>query len=533
MPRAAELWREALAGVDPAGDPVRAGLLHERLGRALWLTLDDAALDAYREAVRLVPAEPPSAARATVLAGYAQILLLLVGHIAEARQVAEEALDNARQVGARREEGRALSHLGSTVVAEDVEEGLAQLRTAQRIAVEQGDVEGLGWASFQLASNSAEAGRLDEALAADLEGAEASRRLGSTWQFHLTGGAAWVEYLLGRWEDAERHFDAALDRITQGPGAVHLRFDRAEFEVARGDAATARRWLGQAEAMAATAGRAQFDAQWAHKLAGVRARLALWEGRDDEAWTAVGEGLAALHRGGEENAAPGLFALGLAAAAGRAERALARRDAAGAEAARRDGDQLLARLEAIGGPPDRRLETAAVLGQCRAEQTRLHGRPDPAAWAAAAAGWEALGMPYPAACARWREAEALLAARAPRAQVEQALGAAHAVAARLGAGFLLGELERLARRGRVQLEAPPEPTPEVEAPSAARSLGLTRREEEVLALVAAGRTNRQIAETLFITEKTASLHVSHILAKLGVAGRVEAAAVAHRLGLAG
>jgi DNA-binding NarL/FixJ family response regulator len=173
-----------------------------------------------------------------------------------------------------------------------------------------------------------------------------------------------------------------------------------------------------------------------------------------------------------------------------------------------------------------------VLGQCRAEQARLHGRPDPAAWAAAAAGWEALAMPYPGACARWREAEALLAARAPRAQVERALGTAQAVAARLGSGFLLGELERLARRGRVRLEAPPEPTPEVEAPSAARSLGLTPREEEVLALVAAGRTNRQIAEALFITEKTASLHVSHILAKLGVAGRVEAAAVAHRLGLA-
>jgi DNA-binding NarL/FixJ family response regulator len=73
-------------------------------------------------------------------------------------------------------------------------------------------------------------------------------------------------------------------------------------------------------------------------------------------------------------------------------------------------------------------------------------------------------------------------------------------------------------------------TPEA-SPSPAASLGLTRREAEVLALVAEGRTNRQIAQALFITEKTASLHVSHILAKLGVAGRGEAAAVAHRLGL--
>ena len=86
----------------------------------------------------------------------------------------------------------------------------------------------------------------------------------------------------------------------------------------------------------------------------------------------------------------------------------------------------------------------------------------------------------------------------------------------------------------MRLEPPAEPAPaaDAEAPSVARSLGLTRREAEVLTLVAAGRTNRQVAKALFISEKTASIHVSHILAKLGVAGRVEAAAVAHRMGLA-
>jgi DNA-binding CsgD family transcriptional regulator len=68
-------------------------------------------------------------------------------------------------------------------------------------------------------------------------------------------------------------------------------------------------------------------------------------------------------------------------------------------------------------------------------------------------------------------------------------------------------------------------------PTPAAQLGLTRREVEVLALVAVGRSNRQIAQALFISPKTAGVHVSNILAKLGVAGRVEAAAVAHRLGL--
>jgi DNA-binding CsgD family transcriptional regulator len=238
-----------------------------------------------------------------------------------------------------------------------------------------------------------------------------------------------------------------------------------------------------------------------------------------------------MARAGQETGWPVLFAVGLAAAAGRAERASARRVTTEAEAARRDGDALLARLEATGWPPNRGPETAAVLLQCRAEQARLHGRPGPAAWEEAAARWEALGQPYPAARARFRQAEAMLATRAPRARVEEALWAAHTVAVRLGAAPLQRELELLAQRGRVRLEAPVEPVGQTEEPSAASRLGLTRREAEVLALVAAGRINRQIGQTLFITPKTASLHVSRILTKLGVTGRVEAAAIAHRLGL--
>ncbi|MFL6127925.1 MAG: LuxR C-terminal-related transcriptional regulator, partial [Mycobacteriales bacterium] len=72
--------------------------------------------------------------------------------------------------------------------------------------------------------------------------------------------------------------------------------------------------------------------------------------------------------------------------------------------------------------------------------------------------------------------------------------------------------------------APPAPTP-------LDRLGLTAREQEVLALVALGRTNREIAETLFISPKTATVHVSNILGKLGVRSRVEAATIAHRLGM--
>ena len=93
------------------------------------------------------------------------------------------------------------------------------------------------------------------------------------------------------------------------------------------------------------------------------------------------------------------------------------------------------------------------------------------------------------------------------------------------------EVELLAQRGRLHLHESVDTAATPAASSPAASLGLTKREAEVLALVAEGRTNRQIGQALFITPKTASVHVSRILAKLGVAGRGEAAAIAHRLGL--
>jgi DNA-binding CsgD family transcriptional regulator len=104
----------------------------------------------------------------------------------------------------------------------------------------------------------------------------------------------------------------------------------------------------------------------------------------------------------------------------------------------------------------------------------------------------------------------------------------------MGAEPLVGEIEALSRRARLPLEVAADgngaAAPDDDDSPAAR-LGLTPREHEVLLLVAEGRTNREIGATLFMSEKTASVHVSRIIAKLGVSGRVEAAAVAHRLGL--
>jgi DNA-binding CsgD family transcriptional regulator len=192
----------------------------------------------------------------------------------------------------------------------------------------------------------------------------------------------------------------------------------------------------------------------------------------------------------------------------------------------------LDRLATTRAPQTRYPPVAAQLQTAQAERSRLEGRSDPERWRAAAAAWERLEHPYDAAYARFRQAEALLAERGSRLQAQQVLRSAYRTAVTLRAGPLRREVELLAQRGRLDLQEQTNATAALRAPpSPAASLGLTQRETEVLALVAEGRTNRQIGQALFITEKTASLHVSHILAKLGVAGRGEAAAIAHRLGL--
>jgi DNA-binding NarL/FixJ family response regulator len=133
----------------------------------------------------------------------------------------------------------------------------------------------------------------------------------------------------------------------------------------------------------------------------------------------------------------------------------------------------------------------------------------------------------------FRAAEALAISGAPRARVAERLRAAHSVAASLGLVLFGEQVEALARRSQVGLETVGEAGRPADASQGlAAQLGLTERELEVTRLLAEGRTNRQIGEELFITPKTASVHVSRILTKLGVANRAEAAAAAHRLGLA-
>jgi DNA-binding NarL/FixJ family response regulator len=96
---------------------------------------------------------------------------------------------------------------------------------------------------------------------------------------------------------------------------------------------------------------------------------------------------------------------------------------------------------------------------------------------------------------------------------------------------LAREITILAGHARIDLSEGGAAEPLDVAMDPARGLGLTSREAEVIRLLAAGYSNQQIADALFLTRKTASVHVSNILGKLGVENRVQAAAIAHRLGL--
>jgi DNA-binding CsgD family transcriptional regulator len=150
------------------------------------------------------------------------------------------------------------------------------------------------------------------------------------------------------------------------------------------------------------------------------------------------------------------------------------------------------------------------------------------AWDEVAQAWEALGEPYPLALALLRSAEAALAA-GDRDGATNKLRRSAALARSLGATPLSDDIALLARRARISPD--PDASNETKPESEPQRLGLTAREFEVLRLVAAGRSNREIAAELFISAKTASVHVSNILGKLSVATRGEAAAAAHRLRL--
>jgi DNA-binding CsgD family transcriptional regulator len=522
--RAAELIRQALALVDAVRQPQRAGLLHEQLARCLRKLGDPAALDAQQQAVRLV-APGPSVERAQVLGSLAQ-QLVLVDRFAEARGLAEEAVAIAQQVGAHAEEANARTALGSALgYLGESDAGLAELAAGRRLATQAGDAILTLRTVVHYSDGLVPTGHLDQAAAVAIDGLNEARRLGLT-RFYgplLAGNATEALVALGRWDQAEQLSRQALETGPSGPAYVALPLARAALELGLGD-------LDAAQARLQAVRRLLPDpipqSQRAGPLFCGLVELALWRGHLDQARQLVAQAVPQV-AANPRYAAP-IYALGLRVEAALAELARARHPG---QPAPDDGTTaaLLRRFAQATTATPGLPELAAWHALGLAERTRRDGPSDPAAWAAAAAAWERLGQPYRGAYAGFRQAEALLAA-SDRDSAAVVLGRAAALTGRLGARPLEGEVQALARRARLDL-APPTAVAAADAPTPAEQLGLTPREAEVLALVAAGHSNRQIAQALFISPNTVGVHVSNILAKLGVAGRVQAAALAHPRGL--
>ena len=537
---AVELARDVLAAIDEKAEPVRAGVMRSKLARYLWSTgQTQASVAEYRAAVALVPADPPSVERASVLGGLAATLPA-AGRYRESREITEDALATLRAAGSHEGEPRLLNLLGMDLVGlGDIDAGLDHLRVAVRIARETGAVESQIGAQHNLAFFLSQTDRLDEGLRVAMDGLATAGRVGLERRYGAGLRATAGDILLrsGRWDEADRMTAEGLDGGEDTSGAIYLQATRVMILTARGDMEAARAELAQAEALAT----ADIDPDVHAYLLQASAEAALREGRPADALHAVDEALAEFAGSDETLLVVPLLVVGMAAAADLADNGRAFRDPPAVAAAQSAGQGLVdqARTLAAGSPigATPTPSVAAAVATVEAEQSRLDGHSDPAAWLRAADAWRAVPMPYPAAQACARAAEAVLLARGPREEAARLLREAHAAASALGAVPLRTAIEAIATRSRILLDAPvsaaaaeiEEPAAAPAAPDPAKILGLSAREWEVLELVSAGRSNAEIAETLFISPKTASVHVTHILDKLGVNNRVEAATIAVRV----
>jgi DNA-binding CsgD family transcriptional regulator len=516
--RAAELVGRAIDLVDDGAEPVRSGLLHERLGSYLLPIGDSlAALDACRRAAGLVPAAPASAERARVLTSLGNALMLSWRH-AESLPVCEEALATAAAIGDPRPALRAqnilgidLCHLGRP------DDALRRLLSARSDAFDHGTPRDIAHNHAVLCDVLLVTGRPEEAARFAAEGMACAQQSGVERSFGALLAAYAAEALLetGDWDRA----DALLAEAHRSGTAFWAHYPRllhAQLATARGDVAAARDHL-------AIGAHGERQPTSAARYARVVAELALWDARPDDAVAAVEAGLAGSRAGRSPSQRVRLAILGL--------RALADRRPPGPSREVRSDDAFrLLRLarRAAAAAASLTGEAAGWRALADAEFARLEHPSDPDPWRAAVAAWDALARPYPAAYCRWRLAEALLGRPGDAGAAVRTARDAYRVAGRLGAQPLRVELERLAQRSRLDLDGLPAPDRRADR---AGALGLTDREGQVLLLLTRGYTNRQIADELAISVKTASVHVSHILRKLGVTRRLDAAAIGQRTGV--
>ncbi|MGW1284122.1 helix-turn-helix transcriptional regulator [Streptomyces sp. NPDC002586] len=520
--RALKITKRALRLLEDDPDPLRAAWFWVQRSR---LVQAQARGDGWQElgtAQALVRGLPPSEVHAEVLA-LAAGWSMLHRPGPEAFAAAERAVEYARMVGARDIELHARLTLGGLMVdAGDFDGGLAEMRQVLTDTLAEGVHDVAGRAYVNLPSELQSVGRDREAVALLREGIAFAGTYGQldseAWMWsNLSDGL----YSLGQWQEAVEAA-AHATRVghsakPRGAGALKL----AHLALARGDLAEAGRHLAAARAHYGTHDPMP---QQSLPLARVTIGVAAAEGR-------IADARAELLQVLEAGFPPGTHRYGwpvlLAAATAEA-------DARALPDAEPGREEILDRLLETA----RQLTTRAPLWQAyerwtRAELLRAQERDNADTWTPVVTAFECLDRPYDLARVRHRLAGALLAEADggddERDRALELLRLAAAVAAHLGARPLADAVARLAQRARLTLTRASRDSLAPVDPAAA--LGLTSRERDVLRLVSAGRSNRRIAEELFISPKTASVHVSNILSKLGVSGRGEAAALAHRLGL--
>jgi DNA-binding CsgD family transcriptional regulator/tetratricopeptide (TPR) repeat protein len=544
-PRSVTLINEALRELDPTVDPARYAGLLARQARTVWqLNRGEEALEIAERALAMLPDDDPGAERPLLLAFLARMLYLR-GRFRQAVTDGQAALEVAVAAGDRVAETELLNTLGMAYVSlGDVERGIRSLTRAIDLARAIDDIDSLGVAYSNLASKLNDTGQTEEALRVAQEGL-------SVTPTHHVRSNAWLELTVaemafdaGEWRTAQEALSPSPTRAA-GLLFIYRKLMGAQVALGIGDED------GAADCLDATQDlvEATNQPQWIGLYGALRADL-LARRRDlAGAQSAVQHTLDRLEVCTDDvSGIAWVSCVGLGVEADRAQRARDlretgdRRDALAR--ARLHADRLAATAQ-DGGPVEH-----ARLIQGKAELARARGRGGAREWGRAAAAWDEIKRPYSAAIARWREAEALAAAD-DRAGAAQAAGMSLVAAEALGSEWLAREVRTLAERARLGLPDTAAAAGAAgsgavgsgatngdgagragEAKAAEDPFGLTPRERQVLALVAEGATNRQIGAALYMAEKTASVHVSRILAKLGVQGRTQAAAVAHRLHLA-
>jgi DNA-binding CsgD family transcriptional regulator/tetratricopeptide (TPR) repeat protein len=507
--RGLALAEAALAEVGPAGEPARrAALLRRRAGLLRELMLPGQ-LDDLQAALDLVRA--PTLTRAQVLAQLCWALMR-EDRISEAGQAADELDALARQLGDKEYRAEALL-ARAALRAREGEGTRTELEAAGEAAVRTGSARLESWAYLTITNALEALGHHELAIQAGRDGLARARQLGLGRQLAATIAANLAESLTsaGQWEEAAEILDEVLCLDLPPLERFGPLLMRARIALARGEGGTP---LGMLEDLRALPADGQAEAERVLPVAELEIGCRLAEGDLTGALAAAAtvpaRDLEAYPRYSWPLLVMAMRACADAAGLGWSASNLA--------SLREDLQSRAADLPRLS--PLQQAHAATFT----AESSRADGGKDRAGWEAAATAWEGLGQPYPQAYALLRAAGAAAAA-GDRDGAESRLRPAARLADRLAAAPLQQQISQLARRARIGLASPADGHG-LSGPAV--PFGLTPRELEVLRLVAAGRSNRDIAAELFISRRTASVHVSNILGKLGVSSRGEAAAIAHR-----